>query len=1069
MNPEVTGAIRAALRGFDPTAEQWDAITHPPEPLAIIAGAGSGKTAVMAARIVRFVEGEVARPSEILALTFTNKAMSELEERIYGAFDVMDPRPIERPSVMTYNAFADRLVREHGVRVGIDPEVDLLSQAQSWQIALRAVALAPPFEWVESRSLPSICRKVLGLAEECANHYVEPERVAAVDQVILDSPENFDEEVVLASRRRIELCRVVREYIDEKRRQGKIDFGDQVVKAVDILTAFPSLARDLQQRYPAVLLDEYQDTNVAQRKLMQLIAPTGHNVTAVGDTRQNIYQWRGSTLFNLVDFPNKHFLRSGDARHDYLSLSENFRSGSKILTVANHVINNPPSMRRPGAELVPFKANQTGEVYTKLISDQRAEAEFIASKIEELHGKAMHPSREPTAWRDFAVLVRRRSFIEPIYAALRRHEIPVEVVGMSGLLQVPEIVDTIAWLRVVADPGPASNRWLARLLLGPRFRIHYRDVALLARWASAHTLELRKARSGPSEVEIPASELPEPDMVAYSLSESLDNLAQVEGLGAEAIRRLDVLTEDLETMRARTGDGLLELVRAVMECNGIFETVAASGRKDARATRANLLSFLAVVEDFSPIEGEASLGAFLEYLDAAEEVDETLELVGPAATDSVKLMTIHKAKGLEFEVVFVPGVAARWGKDDYVDSVFPDFKASNPLTSDNHLPFAAREDAEHLPNPWAKEGVLKKRREFAVELKERAIEDERRLFYVAITRAKQLLFVTAPWWYERHGRGRGPSQFFDEVTKAPGATRLLDDERPGLNPLYEAMQADAKWPPDPPHRLQPDPLFPDGYPAAIESLIGGETTAQELLNSLEPADREGAEALLASYIENIGSFDEAPGADTSAPLRARSLSATAAVALAGGEVPSTTFSRPLPEPPSDARRIGVEIHRWIEESSRGLMGLADEESMDDPSPSVAPLVVADLRERYEAMGYPKRIIAKLDTGEPMAELPFVLKLGPRLIRGRIDVVYETSDGGLDITDFKTGARVDTPPVDQLLVYAGALAKMGVAPSGPITLTYAYLASGETATRTVTTEEAVSALAELAARLEPAGP
>ena len=178
-----------------------------------------------------------------------------------------------------------------------------------------------------------------------------------------------------------------------------------------------------------------------------------------------------------------------------------------------------------------------------------------------------------------------------------------------------------------------------------------------------------------------------------------------------------------------------------------------------------------------------------------------------------------------------------------------------------------------------------------------------------------------------------------------------------------------------------------------------------------------------------------------------------------------SFSRPLPEPSSDARRIGVEIHRWIEETSRGLMGLADEESMDNPTPSADPKVVSALRESYVTMGYPERTIARLDTGEPMAELPFVLKLGPRLIRGRIDVVYETSDGGLDITDFKTGARVDIPPIDQLLVYAGALAKMGVAASGPITLTYAYLASGEKATRTVTTDEAIAALAELASRLE----
>jgi DNA helicase-2/ATP-dependent DNA helicase PcrA len=180
------------------------------------------------------------------------------------------------------------------------------------------------------------------------------------------------------------------------------------------------------------------------------------------------------------------------------------------------------------------------------------------------------------------------------------------------------------------------------------------------------------------------------------------------------------------------------------------------------------------------------------------------------------------------------------------------------------------------------------------------------------------------------------------------------------------------------------------------------------------------------------------------------------------------LTRPLPRKPSEAARIGVEVHRWIEEQARGLTGLADEEAFDVPAAPLAAGRIRQLRDTWLGMGYRQRRIARLDSGEPMAELPFVLKVGPRLVRGRIDAVYETDDGGLEVVDFKTGGRVEFAGVDQLALYAAALSRLGVAFRGPLTLTYCYLADGTRDSRTITQAEADAALAAMQARLAQVG-
>ncbi|MGH2697726.1 MAG: ATP-dependent helicase, partial [Actinomycetota bacterium] len=377
--------IRAALKGHEPTAEQWDAIAAGRGPSYLIAGAGSGKTAVMAARIVWLIENQSYAPTQILGLTFTNKAAEELQERVRNALTVGGEHRVDDITVQTYNAFAAAIVRDHGLLVDVEPQAGLLSDAQQWQLVLNCIDDLPPFDAIELRTPGSIVRSTLALASSLSDHIVSTSSVLAADERTLTSQDATRDMRETAAKRK-ELCAAVDAYVRAKHEFERIDFGDQVIKAVAVLEDHPHIQESYVERYPIVLLDEYQDTNVAQRRMLQALTRGGDSVTAVGDARQAIFAWRGATMYNLIGFP-KHFPRSERGRYPWISLSENFRSGARILAVANQVAQGIEEERRPGRPLRPLPANGEGGVSLGLFTDERAEAEFLASECERLHGR----------------------------------------------------------------------------------------------------------------------------------------------------------------------------------------------------------------------------------------------------------------------------------------------------------------------------------------------------------------------------------------------------------------------------------------------------------------------------------------------------------------------------------------------------------------------------------------------------------------------------------------------------------------------------------------------------------
>jgi DNA helicase-2/ATP-dependent DNA helicase PcrA len=1047
-----TPGIRVALKGREPTPEQWAAVTAPIGPVHVIAGAGSGKTAVMAARIVYLIERHGVEPSSVLALTFTNKAAAELEERVRealeaagagargaaggngsGTTDLVGAEPgagaralpdaeigvgaIEQVTVHTYHAFAADLVKTYGVRIGIEPDADLLSEAQQYQIML-GILDGERFEHLHVRTAGAIIRKTLDLAAACADHLVGADAVAAHARLLVEraeAGEHMPDWQVQAARERIELTRLVERYAGEKRRRSRIDFGDQVAKAFELVSAHPDLIEALRTRYSHVLLDEYQDTNIAQRRLMQLLCPTGSSIMAVGDARQAIYAFRGATMYNLLSFGEHFPCADGRGLPEPLSLSINFRSGRRILELANSVIESIPEQRRGGLPLVPRPGVGDGEVRAALLTDQLAEADFVADRVVRAHEQGLPDGSSPS-WRGIAVLVRSKRLLGPLREALERRDVPVEVVGLSGLLETPEIVDLISALRVIEDPG--DNVALTRLLLGPRWRIGYRHLVRLARWASRHNWGLKDVLPG---------EDPDPGNVSFALSESLDHLDEVEGLDEEAHRRLTAFRDELRALRRRADAPLLDLVQTVLERTGVWAELEASSDRRTVSAQQNLATFLDRVAAFAPVEGAPSLGAFLAYLDAVEDAAEPVEATQPAPADSVKLMTVHMAKGLEFPMVVVAGLSAGTTKDGAPKhGIFPDVRIADPRRAQG-FPYELREDAAHLPrfdgNPRA----------FRTQLEERSLEDERRLLYVAVTRAKQLLVLTAAWWYRGSERSpKGPGPFWLEAAEHPAVEVVTRAEEPPRSPLAEALRARIRWPPQPRRQEElADPLFPEGVAAAVELARKDPSALATLIPPGEADDYEAAVAANRNLIESAGGKPVAP-----APSPPRVLSVSQVLVYA--RCPRDFYwsvVRPLPAPPPrPAARLGSVVHRLLERRARGLPDLVDLDGLgaDRPARVAEPGLVERAVRNFEATPY-----AQLPP--PDAEVGVVLRVGPWAVRGRIDAIYRT-DAGVELVDWKTGRRADSNPLglDQLGIYALALRELGQLPPEGCVASYCYL-------------------------------
>lgn len=1028
----------ARVLGVEFTREQLAAITAPLEPGLIVAGAGSGKTTVMAARVVWLVAGGQVEPERVLGLTFTNKAAGELSARITKSLALAgfsahaspdaDAAMLDQPTVSTYHSFAGRLVADHGLRLGFEPRSRLLADATRYQLAGRVLRRYRGPIRALTRPTSMLVGELVALDAELSEHLVQPGELLAWDVAYaaqveavcaqLDGLKGHGghcktlQKYAGAARQRAELAQLVVSYRAMKRELDAIDFGDQVSLAAQLAEGVQAVGEIERDSFGVVLLDEYQDTSIAQRRMLAALFGGGHPVTAVGDPCQAIYGWRGASVSNLDGFPVHFPSATGDPACTF-SLSVNQRSGGRLLELANTVA---AALRRKHAVVeltAPAEKAGAGRVTVALHETWAQEVSWVADQVA--------AAAESRPWSQIAVLVRARRDFGDLHAALVARSIPVEVVGLGGLLQLPEVADVLATLEVIEEP--TANAALLRLLTGPRWRLGVRDLAQLGRRGRELVQRARQPFDEDKALEDAVAGIDPCDVV--SLADALDRPGH-EGWSLEGRQRVTALAAELRLLRGFRDEPLLDLVHRVIEQIGLDVELSASTEAVSARRRESLAAFLDVVAEFEDLDGESSLSSFLAFLRAAEEHERGLDAVAPTGRDAVQLMTAHRAKGLEWDVVLCP---------DLTKGVFPaDVLRGRWTSTAAVLPGPLRGD--RLDQPQLDLALDKTAvSSYEQDCRDHLEREERRLGYVAFTRARHLLIGSSHWWGPTQKTRRGPSPFLEELrahAEAGHGEVACWAEAPETddNPML-AETAEHSWPlayAPAPHQLrlaaaeqvrEAVALLAAG--AALPEDTGLTTAERELLERL---DREGALLL---------EEERTARREVRDVVLPSTLSASQLMRLRADEDAFVReLARPMPRPPAPAARRGTRFHAWVETlfDARPLLdpdelpGGEDQEIGDD---------LAELQEAFLSAGWGER--------PPHAvEAAFAFPLAGRVVRGRIDAVYDLGGGRWKVVDWKTG-RETADPV-QLAVYRLAWARLAGVDVSDVEASFLYVRDGK---------------------------
>ncbi|MEV0126222.1 ATP-dependent DNA helicase [Streptomyces sp. NPDC050703] len=863
MPPRITDPEQLKeLLGIPFTPEQTACIIAPPAPQVIVAGAGSGKTTVMAARVVWLVgTGQVA-PEQVLGLTFTNKAAGELAERVRQALvkagvtdpEALDPAgPTGEPVISTYHAFAGRLLTDHGLRIGLEPTSRLLADATRFQLAARVLREAPGPYPALTRSFPDLVSDLLALDSGLSEHLLSPDRLRAYDTGLLRALDgaklsNADlRKVPETAAARLELAELVGHYRAAKRSRDLLDFGDQIALSATLARTRAEVGDILRDEFRVVLLDEYQDTSVAQRILLSGLfgGGTGHPVTAVGDPCQAIYGWRGASVANLDDFP-EHFSYADGRPATRHALSENRRSGGRLLDLANGLAEPLRAMHAGVEALRPAPgAERDGVVRCALLRTHAEEIDWLGDSI-------AHLVRTGKAPGEIAVLCRTATDFAEIQGALVARDIPVEVVGLSGLLHLPEVADLVAVCEVLQDPG--ANASLVRLLTGPRWRVGPRDLALLGRRARLLVRPGHTAPDDPDRRLAEAVEGVDPAEV-ISLTDALDTFLESpldaddasggdDGLpfSADARVRFARLAAELRDLRRSLSDPLMDVLHRVLAVTGLEVELSASPGALAARRRETLSNFLDVAASFAANDNGATLLAFLGFLRTAAQYEKGLDNALPGGENTVKVLTAHRSKGLEWDVVAVPGL---------VNGTFPSGQGREKWTAQAKVvPHELRGDAATLPDveAWDAKGM----KAFHEAMKDHQRTEELRLGYVTFTRPRSLLLGSGHWWGPSQKKPRGPSDFlralYEHCAAGHGEIEAWADEpaEDEENPALREATADQAWP----------------LPLDDAALARRRAAARTVLAHLDRLTGEGAPEPARSHAEaHPSAEDDVPPAD----------------------------------------------------------------------------------------------------------------------------------------------------------------------------------------------------------------
>ena len=1042
---------------------QLAAVTAPLEPGVIVAGAGSGKTTVMAARVVWLVASGQVRPDQVLGLTFTNKAAGELAERVTDALRAAglsaDGRcrrglpgdDAAEPTVSTYHAFAGRLVAEHGLRLGIEPDLRLLTDASRFCLAAQVVREAPgPFHRV-STNLATVVGAVLALDAALSEHLVEPDDVRRFSAVLVGRlaevrPSAPVAEALCTVEARAELLTLVERYRRAKRHVRAMDFSDQMAFGARVAQR-PAVGGMERERFGVVLLDEYQDTSVAQRRMLAALfsgpdaaGGRGHPVTAVGDPCQAIYGWRGASVANLEEFP-AHFPTADGRPAARWTLNVSRRCAGRILSAANaHAASLYAAHSGVEPLSAPAHASDAGHIRVALHTTYAEEVAWVAAQVGRT--RAETPGLD---WSDIAVLVHDNADAAALGAALRARQVPVEVVGLGGLLATAEVAEVVAVLEVLHDL--TANPAVLQLLTGPRWRIGPRDLALLGRRArelAGHDIAPEAADTAAALEQAVGSADP------TDTSSLIDALDSPGGLpySVQARERFALFSAELRRLRRYAGEPLVDLVRRVVEAIGLDVELAASAANVAAGRWANVSAFADAVSVYATSGDDASLPGLLAYLRAEADHVHGLAVGSPTPADSVKLLSVHKAKGLEWDVVFVPML---------VERVFPSGRGRPRWpSSPAELPWPLRGDAATLPDvqEWSPKGLAA----FRAEARAQDLLEERRVGYVAFTRARHQLVASGHWWGPSQVKPRGPSEYLRALAALPDVELAGWEPAPdgqATNPALDTVR-DVTWP----SRSDPAAVADRQAAAALVGQARSRAAADERYD--EEVDLA---ALTAGQLDLVAQWDvelaqlleEASGAQGGeCPVELpRRLSATQLLSLRAdrGRLASE-LARPMPRRPLSAGRFGSRFHAWVEAYAGGepllrpaeLPGAADAAIADDAE-------LRELCQSFQCGPYGHRTPTAV-------EAPFSLLLAGQVIAGRIDAVYATP-GGYQVVDWKTSELETADPL-QLAIYRLAWAELRQVCVSDVDAVFYHVRSGA-----IVRPSGLPGRAELAALLEEA--
>ncbi|WP_427384947.1 ATP-dependent helicase [Janibacter sp. G56] len=1105
-------AISEALgQEHRPTPEQRAIIeASPAEPLLVVAGAGSGKTETMTARVVWLVANGHVEADQVLGLTFTRKAAAELSERLTERLAHLERAGIwspagdddaealgGTPTVSTYHSYAGRLVREHALRLGYETDSRLLTEAAAWQYAHQAVLSYDGDMRDVTRAESTLTNAVVDLSGEMAEHLVGvPELAAHLDELVATleavpitgkAKTLGDGAKVLADlRERRQLLPIIERYQSLKRAHDAMDFADQMALAAQLARSFPDIGAGERSRFRAVLLDEFQDTSEAQMVLMSALFASGSPavpVAAVGDPNQSIYAWRGASATTLSRFPE--IFRASDSPAQVLSLTRSWRNDHLILDAANEVAT--PLRRAATVAVAPLTAADhagQGAVSVARLETARDEADHVAAWIAE---------RRRGGAASAAVLCRKRSQFPAVMEALAEREIPFEVVGLGGLLLTSEVEDLVALLHVVQDPSRGDQ--LMRLLTGPALRLGAADLDGLAEWAK----ELRRRQIGghPGQRAGRGAEGEAVDQAPDSaddpsIVEALEHLpapdwASSDGrrISALALDRLAGLGEVVRRLRRLTGLPLADLVgEAERELSLDIEVLARPGYTPA-AARAHLDAFADVAASFSVSAERPTLGGFLAWLTAAVEEERGLDKgtieVTPGA---VQVLTVHAAKGLEWDVVAVPGLieasfpehsakGTTWAEGDWVHGS-PSDKAW--LTGVDSLPYGLRGDQAGLPSidlaADDQQDLKVRLADFTRRSAEQGITEERRLAYVALTRARHHLLLSSSVWAGQK-TPRVTSRFLRELVEAVEAGRLAGlavrtwtpmPQEPDVSPPDDESVVSATWPvevDDP--RLGRLRSAARAVAGAVADVAAGDAAVRDPAEG--PDGTRGDGEMAGRGIDReitllLAERDLARGPRHIEVMLPEHLSTSAMVALARDrEAFTADLRRPMPTRPDPAARRGTAFHAWLEQhyGSAAIVDVLDLPGSADDDPGLDE-DFPRLRETFLASPWATRTPLEL-------EVAVETVIAGLAVRGRIDAVFPDRgpDGeeGVVIVDWKTGRPPSGAEADiralQLAAYRIAYARLTGRDPERVRAAFYFAPTGETVWPTLRSEEELAAL------------